>query len=53
MIILIFLFSVEPKNDISFLEKSIIKILFKIEVHFSLCNTEETKILILLFLSYM
>ena len=38
---------VEPKNDIRFLEKSIIKILFKIKVNFSLCNTEETRNLII------
>ena len=31
-----------------FLEKSIIKIIFKIKVNFSLCNTEETKILIII-----
>ena len=40
-------FFVEPKNGIRFLEKSIIKFLFKIKVNFSLCNTEETKTLII------
>ena len=32
---------------ISVFEKSIINILFKIKVNFSLCNTEETKTLII------
>ena len=41
-------FYVESKNDIRFfLEKSVIKILFKIKVNFSLCNVEETKTFII------
>ena len=40
-------FFVEPKNYISFSEKSIINILLKIQVNFSVCNTEETKALII------
>ena len=40
-------FFIESKNDIRFLEKSIIKILFKLKVNFSLCNTEESKTLII------
>ena len=40
-------FFVGPKNDIRFLEKLVIKILFKIKINFSLCSTEETKTLII------
>ena len=40
-------FPVKPKNDISFFEKSIIKILFNFKVIFFLFNTEETKSLVI------
>ena len=39
-------FFVEHKNVSHFLQKSIIQILFKIKVNYSLCNAEDTKTLI-------
>ena len=45
--ILLYFILVEPKNDQFFFEKSITKILFKIKVKFSPCNTEDTKTLII------
>ena len=44
--IVLMYFSIEAKNDIRFLDKSMLKIVFKIKLNFSLCNTEETKTLI-------